>query len=159
MLKLRIATALIALSVLATTAQADIWKNYQGASCQANTTDWSYSSGRIDSKVNLGFPVAFGVYCPIVRDYDAGGIDSGSWVRVIDRHYDLNVTCTLRTRYNTGGSLSYSSRSSEGSSTSAKKLTFGYVSNPGTEGTAELFCTVPSTYAGNRSGVVSYQIR
>lgn len=106
------------------------------------------------------------VDCPVERtDFDGflhdAGVE-GSWMRVVDRHYNSNVSCRLVSYSRNGnGSSSYWStgtRYSNGSSTNTQHLNTGSLGGENTYSHLYFSCLVPPTYSGNRSGLVTYKV-
>lgn len=152
---LRLST-LVSLSVVASTAHATTdSKTYPGAMCmEQNLTSITLdSSGRA---MNTDSATMTWV-CPIVREWMSGYIYSAT-VYVLDQHYSDNVSCTLYSRTTGGSKTDYVSASSSGSSSAATSLSYSTVA-ASTNGYYHLLCTVPGTYSGNTSGVVSYLIK
>lgn len=105
----RLAGAKAAIVVLATpllmaTAHAE-WKGYPGSSCYpANDSADVYRSVTGGGISNSGSS-SINVFCPVVRDISAGGVDRVQQARVTfsDRNEFENFTCTLRSRTQEGG--------------------------------------------------------
>ena len=97
------AIAVIATPLLMATAHAE-WKGYPGSSCYpANDSENVYRSVTGGSISNPGSS-SINVFCPVVRDISAGGVNRVQQARVTfsDRHEFENFTCTLRSRTQEG---------------------------------------------------------
>lgn len=98
---------------------------------------------------------------PIVRDGSGGNIDSG-WVKLVDQHYNQDISVRLYSIYrsdSTGeiyGWLS-STQTTTGSGPQVQTLTFGSLAT-NTYSSAYYFVTLPPTYSGVESQVISYYV-
>lgn len=98
---------------------------------------------------------------PVINDDMSNGIQS-SWVKVLDRHYNSNVRCSINSAYwNNTYDQFYGSwggnRYSTGSSNNAQTLSTGGAT--GGSSRHEYFsCAIPPTYSGNRSYIISYYV-
>ena len=109
---------------------------------------------------NPSSTTTMGVDLPAVNDTNTN-IES-SWVRVLDRHYSAGVSCSLNTAYwNNTYDTFYGSWGA--AVTSAGSSNDVQVLNTGTaHGSAErhiyFSCSIPATYSGNLSHIVSYSV-
>ncbi|MBI4509824.1 MAG: hypothetical protein HY698_09305 [Deltaproteobacteria bacterium] len=141
--------AVMALSPAKDAAATDD-KSYPAVMCLesgSETGDFNRSEYRITRTGSTGSGL---LLCPIVRDnFSSGGILSG-YVKAItaeityqDNHFRGDITCTLiDKRLSDGSAYSYKTGTTEGASTTAKKLkiTDGFE----IEGYAFLKCQVPT---------------
>lgn len=152
---LRLAT-LVSLSVVASTAHATLdAKTFPGAMCM----EQNLNSITLDSRgraMNTDADEMTWV-CPIVREWMSGTLSSAS-VYVLDQHHTDDVSCTLYSHTTGGSSTDYASGSTSGTSGSAKTSSISSL-GASTNGYYYLLCTVPGTYSGNMSGVVSYHVK
>ena len=80
-------------------------------------------------------------------------VDGYVWVE--DRHYSKNATCVLKTRYPNGAGYRTSTRNS--ANTGYKKLSFSSIWN-NSQGSTFIRCSLPGTYNGYTSRIVSYRM-
>jgi hypothetical protein len=102
--------------------------------------------------------------CPIVRDVLAAEEIENARIVVIDRNAaagDPNVSCTLHSRSSTGVSAGSLTRATAGDTGGAVTLEYGAGTPNAVNGPAGGYyyfqCSIPGTFGGLRSGVVSYR--
>lgn len=130
-------------------------KLYSASECVAINTDQSVLSHELGSAYNVSTNTK-GVYCPVVLDVHAMNANH-NWIYLWDRHYSSNVSCTLRSQSAASNSYYYSSVSTIGASEAPTKHTFSATSYF-TDGKRYIYCSLPGTYSGNRSGITAYSI-
>ena len=96
---------------------------------------------------------------PVIHDSIHHSISSG-WVRVIDRHYNQNIRVSMNSVYRNGCSFWGwwgANKYSAGTNCSAQALSFPGL---GSNSQAHYYysVTIPPTYSGNKSGIVSYYV-
>ncbi|WP_201096506.1 hypothetical protein [Thiocystis minor] len=129
-------------------------KYYPGSMCVrvfGGTPGYNYGSIRNTSTTSDMF-----VDCPAV--HDSAAISSG-YMNVTDRHYSLNVNCSLFSAYALGTKkyYNYKSKSSSGSNADAQGLSFGsVVTAPYSH--YYFSCTIPRTYSGQASEIHTYSV-
>lgn len=96
---------------------------------------------------------------PVIHDCIGNNIEQG-WVKVIDMHYGQNIRCSLNSVYRNGSSF-YGwwgpNKYSSGSSQNPKTLTHGGLGS-NTQAHYYYSCSIPPTYNGNRSYIISYYV-
>jgi hypothetical protein len=142
------------LAVAAPAAFADGgMKTYPAANCVSNDPDYwttSYAYGR-----NNGTGAAT-LYCPIVREESSLLTQAGT-VWVTDRHYSENVCCSSRSKNPGGNALRFTADQCSSGVDGGVALAF---SGPVMAGSWEhrfFQCTLPGTYEGNASEVLTYR--
>lgn len=96
---------------------------------------------------------------PVVKDSIGNSIRSGL-VKVVDRHYSLDVRCNLVSIFRGGSAFAgwwSGNRFSTGSSNNTQTLSYPGV---GANSSCHYYysCHIPPVYAGNRSSIVSYRV-
>lgn len=136
-------------------ADQKIYPGSMGVKFSGATPNYFYSS--------IGNPsttTTMHVDLPVVNDTNTA-VES-SWVKVLDRHYNSNLSCSLNTAYwnNTYDTFYGSwgaSVTSTGSSNNVQTLNTGTAT-----GAADrhiyVSCTIPPAYSGNFSHIVSYSV-
>jgi hypothetical protein len=128
-------------------------KTYPAANCVSNDPDYwttSYGYARNNGTGELL------MYCPIVRDASSSLSQTGT-VWVTDRHYSEDVCCSSRSKNPGGNALRFTSDECSSGVNANVALSF---SGPVMAGTWEhrfYQCTVPGTYEGNASEVLTYR--
>lgn len=138
-------------------AEAADNKIYPGAmGVKTAGADPAYSQGAISNPSSTSWMY---VTLPLVNDTYTQ--IEASWVRVLDRHYNSNVSCSVNSAYwNNTHDTFYGSwganRASTGSSDNVQVLDTGTATGGSTRHYF-MKCSIPPTYSGNRSYIVSYQ--
>lgn len=152
-------TLALSAMVITPSVQAQDSKNYAGAACvkwNAAQPTPSLNWARI---WNPSSAADLNVDCIAVKD---GTNVAGGWVRVIDRHPTLPVSCQLVSTWSSSEAGVFASLSpvlsSVGASPNVQQLNYG--ARPG-YAMGHLFysCSVPRTSAGARSWITTYQVR
>jgi hypothetical protein len=136
---------------------------YPGTTCRPESpatggiyeTNWG-------SVLNASSTSDLNVVCPIVRTSTfSGGIGANSTITFLDRNLTLNVSCDLRSESFSNGSPNHNNTSgpytSAASGSPVQVTKFISVSPSGGE-YYYLFCNIPRTDNGAKSGIVSYRI-
>ncbi|MGQ0620948.1 MAG: hypothetical protein ACT4QA_13660 [Panacagrimonas sp.] len=144
-------------------AQAGDVKNLSGAHCDPIGPSTSFTRSVSGGISNDDTSSSLTVLCPIVRDNNIGrnpATTTGSFVVVTDNSSTGDVSCTLSSRSQLGGTQSSQSVSTSGQNSAPVVKTFSSVSSA-TNGYYVLSCTIParSTAAGQgTSRVITYGI-
>jgi len=153
----KLCTSLLSLGMLAlavTPALADGgMKTYPAANCVSNDADVRVTGNGYDQNAGTG---AATLICPITRE-ESSTLNQTGTVWVTDRHYSENVCCSSRSKNPGGNALRFTA--TECSSGVNGGVALGFV-GPVMAGTWEhrfFQCTVPGTYEGNRSQVLTYR--
>lgn len=98
------------------------------------------------------------VDCPVIGN---GLSTQSAWMRVRDRNYDENVCATLITIYaSKDGFAGWSSPQTCSSGTNKAAQGFYFGSLTGASNAHHyLSCSIPPTYRGNRSSIISYAVK
>lgn len=138
---------------VASQARAADTKRYSPTGCNAYGTNQAsvvYETGRLfnptASKVQ--------VYCPVVLDADDL---TGGYIYLLDRHYDDDICCELRTQSPTSTSRYTSSVCTSGTAETPVKLTFSATSHY-TESNRYIRCVIPGEYDSAQSGIYAYGV-
>lgn len=140
---------------------AEDGKTFPGALCQPETGVQSVLRDSTGSMFNTS-TAAQAWTCPVVRDVMGDEIE-GAVITVVDRNVaagDPNVSCTLYSRTPIGGLVASEFHSTAGG---PGTVTLLYApGNPNLAGAQEGYyyfrCSIPGTYLGRRSGIVSYRV-
>ena len=106
------------------------------------------------------------VDCPVMRtDFDGflhdAGVE-GSWIRMVDKHYNSNGNCRLVSySHNTNSTTSYWAtglRSTSGSGNHAQVLNTGSLGGENSSSHLYFSCRIPPSYSGNYSSIVSHYV-
>ena len=156
-MKLAVLTLSI-LSLAATTFAVDA-KIYPGSMAVRWTSSDPVPHLNASALFNPSSTKTLRVDLPVIHDIIAKSIKSG-WVKVVDRHYSHNIRCNLMSVYRSGGGFygwTGPNRYSSGSGTGPQTLNFPGL---GSNSVAHYYvsCSIPRTYSGNRSGIVSYRV-
>lgn len=145
--------AIISASALtSTSALAD--NTYAGNNCLTHEEEMTRSGSKLQ---NISTVSAHTVACPVVRETSAlSGLDTAT-VWVVDQNFTSDITCTVTSRSNSGGSVAFSSDSSSGTNAAVQALSIGSLS-VAVLGHYTMYCTVPAEFSGQRSSIVSYLI-
>lgn len=149
------AALIVALLGAALPAAAE-WQGYTGLNCMP-------SSGANDVRRSLTGaanwqPAATIVYCPVIRDLEAGkpnGIKRIN-VRVFDNNSRQNGWCRVVSRTVTGGTHDWLHRN-YGGFAQASTVTFENV-DTSNFGNIALYCRVPGTDGARKSYIASYAV-
>jgi hypothetical protein len=150
----KITGAALALALLtAALPAAAEWKGYPGLNCMP-------SSGANDVRRSLSGAVnwqssATIIYCPVVRDLEAGkpnGIKRIN-LRVFDNHSRQDGWCRAVSRTLSGGTHDWQHKNYSGNTT----VTFENVDTPNW-GNIALYCSVPGTDGARKSFIRSYAV-
>ncbi|MDS4022870.1 MAG: hypothetical protein RKR03_20535 [Candidatus Competibacter sp.] len=141
-------------------AMANDAKTLPGAACQPKSNSPTAfeisSSGQLINTSTTDLTVI----CPIVRDVMAANSSNGinkAQVHVIDRNVDRPFTCTLRSYATSTGSYGSSTQNTGNSFASANVQILGHGNLASSADGYYLFeCTIPGTYNGTRSSIVTY---
>jgi len=135
-------------------ANAGDGKSFPGTFCQAESVGVHMGYTRTGRAQNPSSSTMY-VVCPIVRDAMTKGIAKAN-VIVYDRHYSRNLSCTLNSRDQNGGTMGYyKTVSSSGSNSTRQVLRLGR-QGAFSYGIYFMRCAVPGKYANNRSEIASY---
>jgi hypothetical protein len=138
-------------------------KVYPGALCQSETNTQSIVRNLKGMMVNTGTDPQTWI-CPIVRDRPDSIEDATIVVRdrnAVEGDPNADVSCTLFSRTPTGQLVASEAQGSTGTGIVALKYGVGdpnIDSNPG-DGHYYFRCTIPGTFEGRGSGVVSYRVK
>ncbi len=155
----RFVAALSILSLVATTTFAEDGKVYPGSmGVRWNSSD-PFPALNASAIHNPSSAQWLRLDLPAVHDQIGKTIKSG-WVKVIDRHYSLDVRCSLNAVVRSGSSFTGwwgPFQFSAGSGTATQTLNIPAL---GSNSQAHYYfsCHIPPTYSGNQSGIVSYYV-
>lgn len=128
---------------------------YTSHFCQSHESTIEYSWSRIYNTAS-NKEVTF--QCPILNTW-SGRI---GWLeaKVVDQNYNRNISCTVK-NFLTNEYLAtgwWETQSSLGSGSFVQTLTFGSIGGTGTYHHFTMNCSVPRTYAGNKSSINGYRV-
>lgn len=151
----------LALSAMAITpsVQAQDTKNYPGSTCVRWDAAQPTPSLRFSGIWNPSATVNLYIDCIAVKD---GTNVASGWVRVIDQHPDLPVSCHLVSTWSTSEAGIFTRlspvRNSAGANSNVQRLNYGALAGfP--SGHLYYSCQIPPTSAGARSWITTYQVR
>jgi hypothetical protein len=156
------AIGVLALTFSASAMASEDDHNYPGAACQPQTNAQNILRDSLGRMLNAS-PAAQTWICPVEREaFGRNSVEFASIV-VIDNNVasgDPNVSCSLVARTRTGGACNSLNRSTAGGpGTTTLSYAAGNVNfSTCTDAYYYFLCSIPGTFGGRQSGVVSYKI-
>lgn len=156
---LRNCAAVAVCGMAVASVQANDNKTYPGSMAvkwQGSTPSYMLSS--------IGNPSSLiWMYVDLPAINDSNGSIANSQVKVVDRHYDADIRCSVKQLYwnsSTDSMAGYwgAKYSSNGASDNLKTITTGALPGYGLSFHSFISCRVPPSYSGNESRIVSYYV-
>lgn len=159
-------TSTLCIAMHPSLTRADDRKNYAGFMCIRETGSGGTPAFWAGGIVNDSSTSWLNLRCPVIKDVVSQGVKSGQ-VRMMDRHFTLDISCTLvSARLNGPGGHSYAFSptitSGPGGDPNVNlrvgSFTNGLSGVTSTDSHYELSCSIPPTQNGLASMISSYSI-